>query len=114
MNQKAINTMSEEQLEAVREYYRNKNVRTRIREFCGGDPFTCEYLVGFGQYLARNGYRRPLRLSDEPDELESMMEEGLDLFRSVWDTRSDPGGLGRRIFQSRQLARALPGAAQTF
>jgi len=80
--------MSEAQFEAVREYYHNDNVRERIREFCGGDQFTCEYLVGFGEYLARNGYHRPLRLTNRTDDLPGLMEEGLDIFRSVWDWKA--------------------------
>ncbi len=80
--------MSREQFEAVREFYRTEAVRERVAEFCGGEPFTCEYLVGFGEYLARNGYHRPLRLTDRPEELEGLMEEGLDLFRAVRDKKS--------------------------
>ncbi len=80
--------MTDSQFEAVREYYRHPAVRERIQEFCGGERFTCEYLVGFGEYLARNGYRRPLRLTNRQDDLSGLMEEGLDLFRSVWDKKS--------------------------
>ncbi len=80
--------MSREQFEAVRKFYRHPEVRKRIDEFCGGQPFTCEYLVGFGEYLVRNGYRRPLRLTNRPEELAGLMEEGLDLFRAVWDRKS--------------------------
>ena len=80
--------MSETQFEAVREYYRDRNVRERIREFCGGKRFTCEYLVGFGEFLARNGYRRPLRLTNRQEELAGMMDQGLDIFRAVWDKKA--------------------------
>jgi hypothetical protein len=80
--------MSGEQFEAVREFYRDEAVRKRIAEFCGGEPFTCEYLVGFGEYLARSGYHRPLRLTNRPEDLGGLMEEGLDLFRAVWDRKS--------------------------
>lgn len=80
--------MSRGQFEAVRRYYRTDAVRRRIAEFCGGEPFTCEYLVGFGEYLVRNGYDRPLRLTNRPEELPELMEDGLDLFRAVWDRKS--------------------------
>ena len=80
--------MSDTQFEAVREYYRNKDVRRRIKEFCGGNKFSCEYIVGFGEFLARNGYRRPLRLSNQQKDLAGMMEQGLDLFRAVWDKKA--------------------------
>ncbi|MDD5555984.1 MAG: hypothetical protein PHN82_01915 [bacterium] len=79
--------MSEEQFDAVLAYYRDEAVRARIQEFCGGRRFTCEYCVGFGESLVRRGYRRPLRLADR-DGLGGLMEEGLDLFRAVWDSRA--------------------------
>ncbi|MCX6338748.1 MAG: hypothetical protein NTX71_02370 [Candidatus Aureabacteria bacterium] len=77
--------MSEKDFEAVQKYYRNEAVRARIAEFCGGEEFSCEYLVGFGESLARQGYRRPLKLADRAG-LPGLMDEALDLFRSVWDT----------------------------
>jgi len=80
--------MSDTQFEAVREYYRDKNVRERVDEFCGGKKFTCEYIVGFGEFLARNGYRRPLRLSNRQNDLAGMMDQGLDVFRAVWDKKA--------------------------
>ena len=40
--------MSEEAFRAIRNYYLRDAVRARVEEFCGGRPFTCEYLVGFG------------------------------------------------------------------
>lgn len=76
--------MSEEQFRSVQDYYRDEAVRARIAEFCGGGKFTCEYCVGFGEYLVRQGYKRPLRLSDQAG-MTGLMEEGLDLFRAVWD-----------------------------
>ena len=80
--------MSDQQFEAVREYYRNRDVRRRVEEFCGGDKFSCEYIVGFGEFLARNGYRRPLRLSNHQEDLSGMMDQGLDVFRAVWDKKA--------------------------
>ncbi|MFH1038886.1 MAG: hypothetical protein V1789_09505 [PVC group bacterium] len=88
MNTPSPSVMSEAQFEAVRKYYRDKNVRRRIAEFCGGKRFSCEYLVGFGEFLVRNGYHRPIRLTNRQDDLGGLMEEGLDLFRSVWDKKS--------------------------
>ena len=76
--------MSEAEFNGIREYYRNESVRERIREFCGGKVFSCEYLVGCGEHLRRRGYRKLLILAEQPD-LPDLMEDGLDLFRSVWD-----------------------------
>ncbi len=86
--EKLPTVMSSKQFKSVQEYYRNPAVRERIFEFCGGERFTCEYLVGFGEYLARNGYHRPLRLTNRQEDLPGLMEEGLDLFRAVWDRKS--------------------------
>jgi len=80
--------MPREEFEGIRRYYRNPAVRERIREFCGGDEISAEYFVGFGESLAREGYRRPLKLVPEYREVTGLMEEGLDLFRAVWDRRS--------------------------
>jgi len=80
-------TLSPRQAEAVTAYYRSAAVRERIFEFCGGDPFTCEYMVGFGEPLVRRGYRRPIKLVTGRADFEELMEEGLDLFRSVWDKK---------------------------
>ncbi|MCX6349940.1 MAG: hypothetical protein NTV79_10655 [Candidatus Aureabacteria bacterium] len=81
------NVVSENEFEAVRRYYRTPAVRQRVKEFCGGDPFTCEYLVGAGESLLRRGYQRPLRVA-ERDGLIGLMEDGLDIFRSVWDEKA--------------------------
>ena len=79
--------ISEDEFRSIQGYYLHDAVRARVREFCGGKKFTCEYLVGFGEFLVRQGYRRPLRLTGE-DGLPGLMDEGLDLFRSVWDRES--------------------------
>lgn len=79
--------LSEDEFRSIQGYYRHDAVRARVREFCGGKTFSCEYLVGFGEFLVRQGYRRPLRLAEE-DGLVGLMEDGLDLFRSVWDRAS--------------------------
>lgn len=81
-------SISDSQFEAILEYYRNIDVHRRIEEFCGGEKFSCEYMVGFGEFLARNGYRRPLRLTNRQDEFFGMMDQGLDLFRAVWDKKA--------------------------
>jgi len=80
--------MSESEFHAIQRYYRNKAVRARVHEFCGGTRFSCEYLVGFGEYLAQRGYQRPLRVVDHQEDLPGLMEEGLDLSRAVWDSRA--------------------------
>ncbi len=80
--------MPEEEFEGIRRYYQNKAVRERIREFCGGEDISAEYFVGFGESLAREGYRRPLKLVPDYSYLAGLMDQGLDLFRSVWDKSS--------------------------
>ncbi len=85
MKQRTITAKEEE---SIRAYYRHPGVRARVEEFCGGKDFSCEYLVGFGPGLLRRGWRRPLRLTVGRTGLTGLMEEGLDLFRSVWDTSS--------------------------
>ncbi|MCX6358095.1 MAG: hypothetical protein NT045_09550, partial [Candidatus Aureabacteria bacterium] len=79
--------MSEAECNAIRAYYRDESVRARIREFCGGSPFTCEYMVGSGEALVRQGYQRPLRLTHEAG-LGGLMDEALDIYRAVWDTEA--------------------------
>jgi len=79
--------MSEKEFAAVQKYYRSEAVCARIEEFCGGKEFSCEYLVGFGESLARQGYQRPLKLADQAG-LPGLMDEALDLFRSAWDARA--------------------------
>jgi len=81
-------TISPRQLEASREFYRNPEVQKRIHEFCGGEKFTCEYMVGFGETLAKKGYHRPIQLVTSIKEFHGLMENGLDLFRAVWDRKA--------------------------
>ena len=88
MTSETRSPLSAAQLKAVRRYYRQDAVRQRIYEFCGGDPFTCDYLVGFGEPLVRKGYQRPIKLVTSRSEFQGLMEEGLDLFRSVRDRGS--------------------------
>jgi len=87
-----VNTMlsevfSETEFEAIRSYYRDPDVRARINEFCGGKVFSCEYMIGFGEQLRRRGYRKLLILAEQA-ELPELMENGLDIFRSVWDKKA--------------------------
>lgn len=71
------------------EYYRHPSVRTRIREYCGatdGRPFTCAYVTA----LNADG-RLPSWESAErhpPEDLPALLEAGVDLARSMWDTES--------------------------
>lgn len=88
MNSEIARTISPRQLKSILAFYRDDNVRQRIFEFCGGDRLTADYLVGFGEQLVREGYRRPLLLVTDKAGMVGLMEQGLDLFRSVRDRKS--------------------------
>ncbi len=68
------------------EYYRDPEVRERIAEYCGGSALepelcTAEYLVGYGKAL-----EHPDRYISTPKEgFNWILDEGLDIFRSIWD-----------------------------
>lgn len=71
------------------EYYKDPNVRRRIAEYCGGtseDPgeFTAEYLVGYGADVLREGRSEPF-VSSSCDGFATLLDRGLDIFRSNWD-----------------------------
>jgi hypothetical protein len=79
-------------MEFPREYYADPFVRNRIAEFCGGafgrpETFTAEYLVGWGESLARIGYSMPLMATGN-EGLEELLDRDLDVFRSIWDSHS--------------------------
>ncbi|HLD30368.1 MAG TPA: hypothetical protein VJC03_08495, partial [bacterium] len=72
------------------EYYRNRIVRNRIAEFCGGDEenpasFSSYYLVGYGKNLAETS-GLPF-LSFEKKDFSSILDRGLDIYRAVWDEK---------------------------
>jgi len=67
------------------DYYRNRDVRTRIVEFLGGDVLenpTCCYLVGGDINQAQLHEHYGLRA------LDSLFEGGLEICRSLWDESS--------------------------
>ncbi|MCX6354837.1 MAG: hypothetical protein NTZ78_08040 [Candidatus Aureabacteria bacterium] len=71
------------------EYYRDPEVRERIAEYCGGsaqEPELCtaEYLVGYGEALIGNLAPEPY-ISTPKNGFNSILENGLDIFRSLWD-----------------------------
>jgi hypothetical protein len=64
------------------DYYRNENVRARIVEFLGGNSLqepTCRYLI------AGNESRPCLDQPHAACMLESLLDEGLEINRSLWD-----------------------------
>ncbi|PIU18595.1 MAG: hypothetical protein COT16_01670 [Elusimicrobia bacterium CG08_land_8_20_14_0_20_44_26] len=73
------------------EYYRNPVVRRRIADYCGGDwrdpsSFTAQYLVGYGVELLK---KKNIEFeSKEKEYFEWILENGLDIYRSVWDIES--------------------------
>ena len=84
------------------DYYKNPEVRERIAEYCGGtakEPAlcTCEYLVGYGEALL--GIPAPEPYISTPKEgFTSILDRGLDIFRSLWDRVYLPGVLDIEYF----------------
>lgn len=76
------------------DFYKDLNVRERIAEYCGGVEgdfltFTAEYLVGYGEFLCKEGgLSQEEFLSTSQNEFFWMLERGLDIFRSIWDRQS--------------------------
>ncbi len=71
------------------EFYRDPEVRERIAEYCGGtarEPELCtaEYLVGYGEALQGIPAPEPY-VSTPPRGFNRILEQGLDVFRSLWD-----------------------------
>ena len=90
------------------EYYRHPTIRERLAQYCGGrfdDPssFSCEYLVGLGEALQREGYSFPLMAVDNRDMVR-LLEKGLDLSRAVWDKESTLAILDIEYFNLDSLA----------
>ena len=73
------------------EYYSHPAVRKRIGEYCGGnwknpDSFTAQYLVGYGVELLRK--KNVEFESQEKRGFDRILNDGLDIYRSVWDIES--------------------------
>jgi len=73
--------------------YKDCNVRERIAEFCGGvadnpSQFTAEYLVGYGEFLGKEGLSQEGFLSTSNDGFFWILEKGLDISRSILDRQS--------------------------
>ncbi len=71
------------------EYYKSPEVQERIAEYCGGsaqEPELCtaEYLVGYGEALLGSPAPEPY-VSTPKSGFHSILERGLDIFRSLWD-----------------------------
>ena len=73
----------------AREYYRDPEVQERIAEYCGGsaqEPELCtaEYLVGYGEALIGTPAPEPY-ISTPKKGFHNILDDGLDIFRSLWD-----------------------------
>src|SRR5215831_18894005 len=70
----------------IPEYYGDLSVRRRIQEYCGDTPErrTCVYLsaVRSGDYSWDQGRRLPV------EALDSLLQEGADVARSMWDSEN--------------------------
>lgn len=74
------------------DYYELPDVRQRIREYCGAragreDGLTCEFLVGYGEQLLRQGSDTP-RCVRRVEQFDEILRDGLDVSRSMWDRES--------------------------
>lgn len=95
------------------EFYREPAVRRRIQEYCGWEnhsetgksarevPISSEYLVGYGEALT---HREEPFLSVSKRRLGWILDSGLDIFRSVWDSESTLGILDIEYFNLRYPA----------
>ena len=73
----------------AQEYYQDPEVQERIAEYCGGsaqEPELCtaEYLVGYGEALLGINAPEPY-ISTPKSGFQYILENGLDIFRSLWD-----------------------------
>ena len=69
-------------VEQRRHYYRNRDVRTRIRQFIGAttvDDASCEFLTG-GDETASPPFN-----AFAADALDSLLDNGFEICRSLWD-----------------------------
>ena len=71
------------------EYYQDPEVRERIAEYCGGsarepEQFSAEYVVGYGEALLGIPAPEPY-ISQPKSGFGEMLNQGLDIFRSIWD-----------------------------
>ena len=87
------------------EFYKNRDVRKRIAEYCGGNGLdtstftTASNLVGYGE-LSEKGtiiYERFI-FSPEEHSFGWILDQGLDIFRSVWDKESILGILDMEYY----------------
>lgn len=75
------------------EFYRDASVRQRIAEYCGGgqddfSAFSAHYLLGHGEVLSQKGVSPERFVSTSQDGFFWILENGLDVFRSIWDRKS--------------------------
>jgi len=85
----------------IAEYYKNEFIQKRIAEYCGGKPenpqnFTAQYLVGYGVKLLKT---KNIEFMSAPKEYFTwILENELDIYRSVWDIGSTLGVLDIEYF----------------
>jgi len=75
---------------SIAEYYHAPAVRDRIREFCGGGTgktLSCRALSALGP-SPNVGTRWELAHEYPPEALDSLLEAGYDISRSLWDSDS--------------------------
>lgn len=104
---------------APEHYYKNRFIRDRIADYCGGgcynpESFTAEYIAGFSEH------HNPERISEDyyisicKDSFSSMLDKGVDIFRSVWDRSATLGILDIEYFNLNYPAEAYFNPRRTF
>lgn len=83
------------------EFYRDREVQKRISEYCGGKDgnpatFTAEYIVGYGPELIKHSGEE--YMSVPKTSFYEMLNKGLDIYRSNWDSSSTLGILDVEYF----------------
>ncbi len=84
-------------------FYMDEQVRRRICEYCGAqtfntDSFTAKYLVGYGGALESETGKTDGYMSLPTKGFDTILNKGLDIFRSTWDSDSTLGILDMEYF----------------
>lgn len=102
-----------------KQFYENAGVQRRLAEYCGGqtvDPesFTTEYLSGVSETLKFDRYAEDYFYSTPRSSFFWLLEEGVDLFRAVWDRNATLGVLDIEYFNTAYPAEAYFNPEGTF
>ncbi len=106
------------------EFYKDKEVRQRIAEYCGGDGLdtstftTARNLVGYGELSQEERIERIMYEefipTPERDSFNWILDKGLDIFRSVWDRENILGVLDLEYYNMDYPGEAYINQDETF